>query len=656
LQEKKSEKEKEELKRELKRLREEQQQMLADLDELKQKMEQPQNEAQFAEERQRLEQARSEAQQASEAMQRGEASQALASGSRSQRELQEMRDEMRRKTSKQFSEEMRNMRSEARDLADRQKEVAEKLTAAANKPERKTLDGSSEVEKTAQDLVKQKEALEKLTGDMKRVSEQAETSEPLLATELYDTLRKSAQSDTARSLDMTKQLAERGYTQDAQKFEEKARGEIEDLKQGVERAAEKVLGDEAEALRKARADLDRLARDVDRELEQKTGEKVPGEGEQEGQQNGQGRIAQAGERGENGQRAGGAPEDGKPGERGGEQNDPTGRGNRLAQYREQGTPGAGTREDGDLRERRDGQGNERAEKEPGSGQPREQVRGEGREQEGQEGQPGREQTAQQGRRGNGTKRGDQPGQQEGQSQPSEQAGQNPDGRQPGAGQGPQTSQANRQGQRPGQGQQGGEGGQGERAGENAAGEPNGERAQNREQGEGNRTAANSGESQNSAPGIGRGSRRGLAEVASDSPERKGERRVGGGNGGPWGGGAEDTEQAGPLTGENFVEWSDQLRSVEEMLDDPDLRADAARIREVAKGMRAEFKRHSVEPKWDIVRSQIRAPLAELRNRVTEELARREKKDVLVPIDRDPVPVKFTEQVRKYYEELGRSSR
>ena len=41
----------------------------------------------------------------------------------------------------------------------------------------------------------------------------------------------------------------RGYTQQAQKFEEKARKEIEELKSGVERAAESVLGDEAEALR-----------------------------------------------------------------------------------------------------------------------------------------------------------------------------------------------------------------------------------------------------------------------------------------------------------------------------------------------------------------------------------------------------------------------
>ena len=36
----------------------------------------------------------------------------------------------------------------------------------------------------------------------------------------------------------------------------------------------------------------------------------------------------------------------------------------------------------------------------------------------------------------------------------------------------------------------------------------------------------------------------------------------------------------------------------------------------------------------------------------KELARREKPDSLVPIDRDPVPQKFTDLVKRYYEKLG----
>jgi hypothetical protein len=111
----------------------------------------------------------------------------------------------------------------------------------------------------------------------------------------------------------------------------------------------------------------------------------------------------------------------------------------------------------------------------------------------------------------------------------------------------------------------------------------------------------------------------------------------------------------PLTGENFREWSDQLRDVEEMLDDPELRAEAAEIRDRARGLRVEYKRHSQEPNWDLVRMGVIEPLNDLRDRIAEELIRRQGGEVLAPIDRDPVPPQFADPVRRYYEELGRGT-
>ena len=90
-----------------------------------------------------------------------------------------------------------------------------------------------------------------------------------------------------------------------------------------------------------------------------------------------------------------------------------------------------------------------------------------------------------------------------------------------------------------------------------------------------------------------------------------------------------------------------------MIDDPGLRAEAARIRDRARGIRIEQKRHSKAPQWDVVRESIVKPLNELRKQVDEELQRRESKDSRVPIDRDPVPSEYTEKVRKYYERLGK---
>jgi hypothetical protein len=48
------------------------------------------------------------------------------------------------------------------------------------------------------------------------------------------------------------------------------------------------------------------------------------------------------------------------------------------------------------------------------------------------------------------------------------------------------------------------------------------------------------------------------------------------------------------------------------------------------------------------------PLAEVRDSIADELARRQSREALVPIDRDPVPSRYSELVRRYYEELGKS--
>jgi len=57
-----------------------------------------------------------------------------------------------------------------------------------------------------------------------------------------------------------------------------------------------------------------------------------------------------------------------------------------------------------------------------------------------------------------------------------------------------------------------------------------------------------------------------------------------------------------------------------------------------------------------VRLQVVNPLAEVRDRIADELARRQSNDALVPIDRDPVPSRYSDLVRRYYEELGKGAK
>jgi hypothetical protein len=117
--------------------------------------------------------------------------------------------------------------------------------------------------------------------------------------------------------------------------------------------------------------------------------------------------------------------------------------------------------------------------------------------------------------------------------------------------------------------------------------------------------------------------------------------------------AAENPAAAPLTGDGFREWSDRLRDVEEMVGDPQLRSEAARIRDRARDVRMDFRRHSKEPQWELVDQLIATPLRELKRNVSAELLRRSaEKHAPVPIDRDPVPAPFADAVRQYYESLG----
>ncbi|MDB6067515.1 MAG: hypothetical protein JWR26_3723 [Pedosphaera sp.] len=496
LQEAKTEKEREEIRDRLKRLREEQQDMLADVDELRQRMDRPENQSRMAEARQQLEQTRSEVQKAAEALKQESASQALASGTRAERELKQLQDDFRRKNSSEFAEDMRQMRDKARQLDQNQQDIAKKLT---EKSEQKTLNDSEERKELASQLEQQKSGLTNLLTEMKTVSEQSETAEPLLSRQLYDMLRRTSQDDVDKALDSFAELVRRGFVPQAGQFEQHARENIDNLKQGVERAAESVLGDGTEALRLAKRELEGLDEQVAQEL---------------------------------------------------------GRG---GQVRGTNAPG----------------------RDPGN-------------------TPGQQASAQ------------NPGSAEGQ-EPSDSPGK---GQQARAGDN-QSKQAG--GQQPGDAEKG-----------SSRGDP--QQTASARQGKGG------GNNQAQSPQRGGGQPGALPDALDQNN-----------NGGGQGGGSQ-----GPLFGDDYVDWSDRLRNVEEMIDVPGLQTEVARIRDRAHAMRMDFKHTGKKPDWAVVRTQISEPLAEVRSRVDEELMRRQSKDALVPLDRDPVPSQFSELVRRYYEKLGKS--
>lgn len=567
LQEADTEREREEIRRELKRLQEEQQQMLADVDELQQRMNRPENQSRMAEQRQQLEQTREDMQRASQAAAEGQTSQALASGTRAERQLEEMRDELRRQSSSQFAEDMRQMRSEARNLARQQEQISREVDEL-NNPSRRSLSDNVDRKELLDQLARQQSRLTNLVERATQVSRDAEPTEPLLSRQLYDTIRKAAQDDAnnvkqtreellergmltrsfydrlkkleeegdAKSLELTSQLLQQGLLPQADQAEQRARTGIENFTRGVERAAESVLGDDTEALRLAQAELESLTEQLQREFNQSqaNARQPGGEGQPPGSeqnQPGQGRGQQPGERPEN-----------DP------QNQQAGRG------------------------------------QPGQPQP---------SQQGQGGQPGEPQDQQ--------------------TQQQAQAGQGQQGRQ-------------------GQGEEGpGQAGQGGRGQPQPQPRQPGDRNNQPQQA---RAGGQDGGRQSGSGGSGRNA--GSFDLNEILDPNRGNR---GGN--------------GPITGGDFADWSDRLRDVEEMVEFPDLQTDVATARERARLMRLEFRNEGKRPDWAQVNLEIVSPLVEVRDRIREELARRNTQDSLVPLDRDPVPTRYTELVRRYYEELGK---
>ncbi len=657
--------EREEIERELKRLREEQREMLRDVDELRERMDQasPQQQQQNQQSRQQIEQARNNVQRASEAMDEGKLAEAIAEGTRAERQFEELQENFRNQTSSAFSEAMRDLRQQARDLSEQQEQIAREIAGEGSDDESNDTDQAPSLrsnrnrEGLQEKVADQRDRLEHIVEQSKQIVQEAESSEPLLSRRLYETIREMREKKPQEALEATEILVGRGLWNQSQQAEQIARNGIDDLQKGIERAADAVLGSEAESLRRASEQLDDLSQQLSSEIAEATGQnpnadQQPGDG-----RNGQ-RDSAAGEPGTqrrsiqrlpspnpdqqqspSGQRQ---PDEGQPGGQPGDSQRQPG-----TTRDQNGQPGQAPSDDQQDQQRRTGSGQQQSGDEQPEGQP----------QDGQQGQ-GSQPSDQQQQQDQQSQQGGQSGQQQGQQSQQGQQGQRSQQGQQG-----QQSQRGEQGQS-GQGQsgqqgQGGEQGdqqsQSQQSGQQQGGQQQGGQQQGGQQGQ-------SGQSQSAGNADGRQGGQPNNDRGSDEPvplRRNGQQGSalldGGRRGGSTGGGGGDGNvRYQPLTGDDFRDFSDGLRDVEEMLEDPDLRNRVAQVRDRARSIRAEFRRHGTEPQWDLVQSQLLEEMQVLQRRITQELARLESDRSMVPIDREPVPDEFDELVQRYYELLGQS--
>jgi hypothetical protein len=543
----KTDAEKEELERRLKRLREEQQQLLHDTDELRNKLNKSAQQEMVAETKQQLEQTRQRMVETAEKLREGQVSQALNAGTRAERELKQMHDDFRKQTAAQFADAMRTMRDEVRQLADREKELSEQLAQLGDES-RRTLRQSQERAQLQAEFQQQQRQANEIMDEAKQVVQQAETSEPLLSKQLYDMLRSTREWKLDQALTATQQLLKQGILPEAAKAEQQARSGIDQLKQGIEKAAEAVLGNEVDSLKRARRELAQLSQQLDAELRANSKDQKPG---QTGMQQG-------------------PSGDGK-----GQQPDKDGQGKDL-----QGQKG------------KDGQGQGQEPPQNGEGKGEGQGQGEG------SGKPD-------------------------ESNPSGKPSDSPGQGEKGAG----------QGEGPGEGQAGagGEGGSSDASSKTTPNPDGSERPSPRQGPAGLRSGKNP---QNGRPGSGTGQAPSESDTAASGST--------GGN----------EQGSGPLTGGSFNEFNERLRDVESMISDPRLQADVQKVRDRARSARAEFKRHTNSPNWELIRTSVHQPMVELQQRLADEIAKHESPDSLVPVDRDPVPTRYRDLVRGYYEKLG----
>ena len=533
----KTDAEKNEVERRLKRLREEQQQLLHDTDELRNKLNKSTQQEMVAETKNQLEQTRQRMVETAEKLREGQVSQALSAGTRAERELKQMQENFRKQTAAQFADAMRSMRDEVRQLADREQQLADQLTQLGDET-RRSLRQSQERADLQAEFQQQQQQANQIMNEAKQVVQQAETAEPLLSKQLYDMLRTTREAKLDQSLTATQQLLKQGVLPEAAKAEQQARSGINQLKQGIERAAESVLGNEVDSLKRARKELAQLSQQLDDEI----------------RANAKGAGASPKSAESNSLPNGTEKNTGQPGE----------------------TPVPGTA--------------------PGSGKPGE------------------------------TPAAGEPGAAPGASAEK--------GKEPGAGPGPGQGG----GGPPGDGQPGGNG----EGGASPAGSP----APGANPNENEKPAGN----EPATLRRGAGGLRPSKSPASPGP-RTGREQPGAENS-DHGDSAGNGQGGGPITTGNYAEFHERLRDVESMISDPRLQADVQKVRDRARSARAEFKRHTNTPNWEVIRTSVHQPMIELQNRLADEIAKHESPDSLVPVDRDPVPTRYRDLVRGYYERLG----
>ena len=287
-----------EIERQLKQLREQQKELLADVDDLRQKTSDQAKESTDPAQNKALDEIREKAQQANEELGKEKLGEALAAGRRAQESLEKLHDDFRETSAAQLAEQLRELRKDARALDERQRQLGD----SAAEPAAPKAPGLTDSGESKSEVAQQREELKELLDGIRETAETAEKAEPLVAQDLAEALRQADQNGIAKALEQMEQAP-------GEAASNRASEGISKLTREIEGAAERILGNEAQALRYARDELQRLA---DQAAGKPPENGKPGESGKPGEQAGK-----PGEGGKPGEQAGKPGEGAKPGEEAG---------------------------------------------------------------------------------------------------------------------------------------------------------------------------------------------------------------------------------------------------------------------------------------------------------------------------------------------------
>src|SRR5690606_11891058 len=116
-----------------------------------------------------------------------------------------------------------------------------------------SLDDASPRDDLTTAVQEQRERYEQLMDRLRQASEDSEGAEPALHRRLYDVLREQGINGTDQKLSTSSELLQRGFVEQARREQDGVARSFERLREGVERAADSVLGDESTELRFAQS-------------------------------------------------------------------------------------------------------------------------------------------------------------------------------------------------------------------------------------------------------------------------------------------------------------------------------------------------------------------------------------------------------------------